>query len=69
LARRAGIEKRVHAHGLRHTCAFELANEGTPLHLVQAVLGHSRLTTTARYIAHLNPKQVVDAMRGREWKL
>jgi len=28
LARRAGIEKRVHAHGLRHTHAAELALEG-----------------------------------------
>src|SRR5260370_1231187 len=28
LARKAGIEKRVHPHGLRHTCAAELAIEG-----------------------------------------
>ena len=32
LARKAGIDKRVHAHGLRHTFAFELAGEGTPIH-------------------------------------
>ena len=38
LARKAGIDKRVHAHGLRHTHAFELAGEGTPLHVIQAQL-------------------------------
>ena len=41
LARKAGIDKRVHAHGLRHTHAYELAGEGTPLHVIQAQLGHS----------------------------
>jgi integrase len=41
LARRAGIEKRVHAHGLRHTHAAELALEGKPMNLIQAQLGHS----------------------------
>src|SRR4029453_4641632 len=41
LARRAGIEKRVHAHGLRHTHAAELALEGHPMNLIQAQLGHT----------------------------
>jgi integrase len=36
LARRAGIEKRVHAHGFRHTHAAELAMEGKPVNLIQA---------------------------------
>ena len=38
LAEKAGIEKRVHAHALRH--AAELAREGTPTNLIQAQLGH-----------------------------
>lgn len=67
LARKAGIEKRVHAHGLRHTHAFELANEATPIHVIQQQLGHSSLATTDRYIRHLNPQQVVDAMQARCW--
>ena len=66
LAKKAGIEKRVHAHGLRHTHAFELANEGTPLHLIQAQLGHSSVATTDKYIRHLNPTAVVDAVKQRE---
>jgi site-specific recombinase XerD len=69
LARRAGIEKRVHAHGLRHTFAYELANEGTPLHVVQLQLGHSSVATTDRYIRHLNPAAVVEAMKSRAWSL
>jgi len=69
LARKAGIEKRVHPHGLRHTGAFELANEGHPLHVIQQQLGHSSLATTDRYIRHLNPREVVETMRSREWNL
>ena len=68
LAAKVGIEKRVHPHGLRHTHAYELANEGTPLHVIQQQLGHSSLATTDRYVRHLNPQAVVDVMRGRTWK-
>jgi integrase len=46
-----------------------LANEGTPLHVIQQQLGHSSLATTDRYIRHLNPQQVVEAMRVRTWKV
>jgi site-specific recombinase XerD len=67
LGRKAGIEKRVHPHGLRHSHAFELAAENCPLHIIQAQLGHSSLATTDRYVKHLNPKAVVDAMQGRTW--
>lgn len=67
LAHKAGIEKRVHAHGLRHTHAFELANEAMPIHVIQQQLGHSSLATTDRYIRHLNPQQVVEAMQARGW--
>ena len=69
LARRAGIEKRVHAHGLRHTHAAELAYEGAPMNLIQAQLGHSSLATTSRYLAHIAPAQLVEVMRARTWSL
>lgn len=69
LARKAGIEKRVHAHGLRHTHAAELAREGFPMNVIQAQLGHSSLATTDRYIRHIEPSQVIETMRAREWKL
>jgi site-specific recombinase XerD len=67
LARRAGIEKRVHPHGLRHTHAYELANEGTPLHLIQAQLGHTSLATTDRYVRHLAPVLALRAVQARTW--
>jgi site-specific recombinase XerD len=69
LARRAGIEKRVHAHGLRHTHAAELALEGHPMNLIQMQLGHSSLSTTSRYLAHIAPTHLIAAMRARTWSL
>ena len=69
LAARAGIEKRVHAHGLRHTHAAELALEGTPMNLIQAQLGHGSLATTDRYLRHVAPAQLIEAMRARTWSL
>ncbi len=69
LAERAGIEKRVHPHGLRHTHAAELAAEGKPVNLIQAQLGHASLATTDRYLRHIAPQQLVDAIRAREWNL
>jgi integrase len=67
LGERAGIEKRVHPHGLRHTHAFELAGEGVDLRIIKRQLGHTDLAVTARYIEHLNPREVVDAIRARTW--
>jgi site-specific recombinase XerD len=67
LAAKAGVEKRVHPHGLRHTHAAELAREGTPLNLVQAQLGHSSLATTDRYLRHIAPEELVKAMKARVW--
>lgn len=69
MAQRAGIEKRVHAHGLRHTHAAELAAEGVPINVISRQLGHSNVGTTSRYIDHIAPQQVIDAMRRREWSI
>lgn len=67
LARKAGIEKRVHAHGLRHTCAAELAVEGTPVPLIQQQLGHASLHTTTVYLRSIAPVELVATMRRRTW--
>ena len=67
LAARVGIEKRVHAHGLRHAHAAELAAEGLPVNVVQQQLGHGSLATTDRYLRHIAPRERVAAMRAREW--
>jgi site-specific recombinase XerD len=69
LARQAGIERRVHPHALRHTCAFEMVEEGIGVHAIKDALGHSSLATTDRYLRHLNPRQLLDTMRARTWTL
>ena len=67
LARRAGIAKRVHAHGLRHTHAAELREEGVDIGVISKQLGHSDISTTARYLDHIAPWAVVEALRCRRW--
>lgn len=67
LARAAGIEKRVHPHGLRHTHAYELMMEGIPVPIIQQQLGHSSLATTDRYVAHLAPVDLITRMQERTW--
>jgi site-specific recombinase XerD len=66
-ARKAGIEKRVHAHGLRHTGASELAQEGVALIDIQQQLGHSSAATTDRYLHQLNPVARAERLRSRTW--
>jgi integrase len=68
LARRAGITRRIHAHGFRHTHAFELAGEGIPIHVISEQLGHANISTTDNYIRHLAPQQVIETMRARSWR-
>ena len=62
---KAGLEKRVHAHGLRHSHAFELSMEGVPMPVIQAQLGHASLAVTSRYLAHIAPAELVQAMQRR----
>ena len=67
LGKKAGIAKRVHPHGLRHTFASGLADEKVDIRIIQRALGHSNLGTTQRYVDHLNPTAVIDALKSRTW--
>lgn len=52
----AGVNKQGGIHGLRHAFATHLLESGVDVHTIQRLLGHSELTTTARYL-HLQKNQ------------
>ncbi len=67
-ARKAGLEKRVHPHRLRHSHAAELALEGVPTPVIQQQLGHANLAARDRYLRGIAPAQVGAYIRRRRWE-
>lgn len=67
LARLAGVDRRIHAHGFRHTFAVELSRDGVPVRDIQQLLGHSSLATTSVYLSSLSPEEALDKVRSRQW--
>jgi integrase len=67
LGRIAGIHKRVHPHGLRHTHAAQLREEGIDVGIISKQLGHVSIATTARYLDHIAPAALLQVMSQRSW--
>lgn len=49
-------------HDLRHSCASLLLAQGVPLKVVSEILGHSQMSITADYYAHIAPEMHRDAL-------
>lgn len=55
-ARKAGFDKKVSPHWMRHAHASHALDRSAPIHLVQATLGHASVSTTGRYL-HARPSE------------
>ena len=62
-ASKAGIEKRVTPHTLRHTFATDLLKETGNIRMVQKALGHAQLSSTMIY-THIADADLEEALKG-----
>ena len=62
VAQRAGIQKRVYPHVLRHSCATHLMEAGMDILPISQMLGHSDVSTTQIY-THIDRKHLFAAWR------
>lgn len=59
----AGIDKKITFHNARHTTATYLLAKNVPIHIVQSILGHSKVSTTEIY-THLIDSTVIDVLQS-----
>src|SRR5207245_1606028 len=68
LAERAGIDKRVHPHGLRHAHAAHLDRSGVPITTIVRQLGHANLAVTSRYLQSLGQEEHLARVQTINWQ-
>ena len=62
-AKKAGINKDISPHTLRHTFATDLLRETKNIRLVQKALGHSDISTTMVY-THIVDEELEGALKN-----
>lgn len=70
--RQAGVKRRAHdgvsAHAFRHTAASDVLNQCKDVRVVQQMLGHKHLPSTAIYLSRAHLGQLREAMEGRDYR-
>lgn len=64
-AKKAGLNKAPSPHWFRHSSATHAVENGAPIHVVQASLGHSSIQTTGKYLSQ-RPKESISTYLKKE---
>ncbi len=67
LQKKAGIERRCHLHGLRHTAASELLEEGFDIATIAGQLGLANISSTSLYLHRLRQYLMNEKLKERTW--
>ena len=57
------IQKRIHPHSLRHSCATHLLEKGLNLIEIAEFLGHDSIITTQKYLHIVNRKKLAEKVK------